>query len=63
MLLFGKISPKQVFFDAIDDFHSQNRNEWRWVESPYFLKTFPEEDVISLFKFSCLLKNLRKQSF
>jgi len=47
MSSFGKISPKQVFFDAIDDFHSQNRNEWRWVESPYFLKTFPEEDVIS----------------
>lgn len=42
-----KTSQKQAFFDTIDEFHSQNRAEWRWVQSPYFLKTFPEENVIS----------------
>ena len=38
---------KQAFLSTIDLLHAQNSTQWRWVDCPYFLKTFPQENVIS----------------
>ena len=41
------LSQKQAFFSTIDQLHAQNSSQWRWADCPYFLKTFPQENVIS----------------